>query len=693
MKNSIALLALLGTLLFSACGGDRGGDSEPQLQGIFSLHTAGGSGGLHGGYGGNGGFISILKEGGIGDLMIARSGKVDAAFTPSSLSINLGSNPLIITSDTVISIVTIVPPEGTPYLLANNSSLYISDGEKLTGNRQPVTGLRVLAGATLTLGPNFSTWSRLVIPGHVENHGVITTKDISALQRGHLELSTAKYLGTGKIDTVARVDGQSGGNVFVYATGDIIHTGLITTAGASAETGQGGAGGKVEIYAGAVLENTGPIETSGGNAVSGVGGEGGYIDLVGYYGLRNSGYLSTVGGDGATRGGNGGWIWLEVYTEGDLRSVGDINSSGGDSNVGKGGDGGEVDIYAYGGTLRHNAELHTAGGSSQNGHGGQGGSIIFATFQGWNVATPPGDILVSGNLATAGGSAGSTGNGGNGGSVDFYLGNYAEENPTLEKNQRLALLGYQNLDAGGGSGNFGGSGGDVLLLSDHGYSNPGLLSNEAEIVTRGGSVAAGSVILPAHGGKGGNVYLEAYADPVNSANPRGTKVNNAGTIDAVGGEGLESDGRYWWAGSGGEVVLYGADTLTNSGKIATRGGDDRGIAGGVSGFGGEGNWIVLIADGPLVNSGTLDAGGGYGEYRGGGAGGVYLLGLQRVSNSGDLYARGGNARPSLFGSRGGDGGFVEIGLLAQFGDVINTGSVFVQGGAGSMAGIDGALAD
>jgi hypothetical protein len=655
------------------------------------MHAGGGNGGLQGGLGGNGGWVTAVKEGGTGDLMVVRSGVVDAAFTPSVPSVSLGSNPLAITADSVIAVATVVPPAGTPYLLANDSSLYISDGEKLQGNRPPITGLRIAPGVTVTLGLNHPSWSRLSLANDVENHGTITTEDVNALQRGHLELSAAGYLGSGTIDAGGRTDGQSGGTVFLYMTGDILQHGQIRTTGASAASGQAGAGGAVELYAGAALENTGSINTAGGEAGGGTGGNGGYIDLVGYYGLRNAGRLYSTGGAGATGGGNGGWIWLEVYTEGELRSAGDIDSSGGSSLGGNGGNGGEMDIYAYGGSIRHNGNLMSGGGDSQGGHGGNGGYFIFGTFQGWNVATAPGDILVSGHLVSAGGSAGPVGNGGNGGTFDFYIGNFAEENPALEQNQRLALLGYQSLDARGGDGNFGGSGGEVQLLCDYGYANPGQLTNEAEIVTRGGSAAAGSAILPAHGGKAGDVYLEAYADPQKAANPLGTRVINAGSIDAAGGEGVESDGLYWWAGSAGYVLLYGAEGLTNSAEIIARGGDDRGADGGATGFGGGGNWIVLMADGPLINSGRLDASGGHGEYRGAGAGEVYLNGRQDVSNSGDIHARGGNARTSLFGSLGGDGGWVEIGLLGGTGKVTNSASVFLQGGAGATPGVSGNL--
>jgi hypothetical protein len=502
-------------------------------------------------------------------------------------------------------------------------------------------------------------------------------------------MACGQYVGSGTIDTAGHNAGQNGGNVFLYATLAIQQQGQIRTAGAATASGQAGAGGAVELYAGAALENIGGIDTAGGAATSGRGGNGGYIDLVGYYSLRNAGRLSSIGGAGAAGGGIGGWIWLEVYTEGDLRSAGEIVSSGGDSSGGAGGHGGEVDIYAYGGSIRNNAAISAGGGEGEGGHGGNGGYIIFGTFQGWNVATPPGDILVSGNLNTSGGSSGPTGNGGNGGSIDFYIGNYAEANADLEQNQQLALLGYQSLAAGGGAGNYGGSGGTLQMLCDNGYVNPGPLTNEAEIITRGGSVAAGAVILPAHGGAAGDVYLEAYADPLNAANSKGTKLSNVGGVDATGGEGLESDGTYDWAGGAGEVLFYGAEGLSNRGEIVARGGDDRGNDEGVTGFGGKGGWITLMADGPLINSGRVDAGGGDGQYRGGNAGYIYLLGRQSLSNTGDSHARGGNARTSLFGSLGGAGGWVDIGLLGGTGNVNNSGSVFVQGGAGSMPGVNG----
>lgn len=480
----------------------------------------------------------------------------------------------------------------------------------------------------------------------------------------------------------------------MYASTLVVNRGDILTSGMGNSLGDGGFGGDVELYGQSSLENSGVINTAGGSAsgASGLGGDGGYIDLVGDIALNNSGSLTASGGNGIDVGGLGGWVWLEVFTEGDLRNSGAIDTTGGDATAGSGGLGGEVDIYAYGGSLYHNAPVTTSGGNTTDSlaDGGNGGYIAIGTFQGWNVATPAGDLVISGSLDTSGGSAApaGSGNGGYGGTVDFYVGNYAVDDPAQELNQRLRLLGYKGIDTGGGSGNFGGSGGEVDLLCDYGYVNPANLVNEAAISTRGGSVAAGALSLPSYGGKGGDVYLEAYADPFNIANPQKTRVVNSGSIDATGGTSLEFDGSVAWGGSAGYVLLYGPEGVTNGGSITSVGGADGGTDGGATGIGGMGNWIVLFSEGPLVNTGVCDASGGAGEYRGGNGGEVHLAG-EAVSNSGAMIARGGNANPGLFGSVGGSGGYIEIASPVAGGSVTSPVSYAVSGGSGATGGSAG----
>jgi hypothetical protein len=672
----LAMMVVFPTvLLMTACGGGGGGDvSSTSSPGIHSLVTAGGDGGENDGYGGLGGAIEIIKEGGTGDVAVLSSGEVDASFPPSSLTPDSGVNPLVIQSDTLVSVAATEPAVGIPYLQSGKEYIYISDGNGTLGNEPRVTGLVVDEGATLTLELNSTLDSSvepaasLIVTNDIDNRGTITTVDSDPTQRGHLVLKPFSYFGTGTLDTSAIQEGQSGGDVYLYATGDIVNRGAIHTLGADSSVGTAGYGGDVEMYTNGIVENSADIVTAGGRATSsvGYGGDGGYVDMVGYTGLNNAGDMNANGGNGHDGGGSGGWIWLEVYSEGDLRNSGNFTTVGGTAQIGAGGDGGEIDAYAYGGGLYSSGSMTTDGGDTDStvNDAGNGNYINLGVFPSDSLVTPPGDLSLTGSLSTAGGSvlSGGQGNGGSGGLIGVYIANYSELDPMMEQEQRLRLFNYKTLDTRGGHGNFGGSGGNVDIISDFGYDNPGNLVNEASVVTRGGDAVPNGMTIPAFGGKGGDVYIEAYADDLNDPNPQGTKVLNRRGINAVGGSNLEFDGDvdYWWAGSGGYVFLTGADSVNNSGAIAAYGGNDSGDDGGATGYGGSGGVIYLFSGRDMTNSGQCDVAGGNGEYRGGDGGEIYAVGNLNTSNNGIMIADGGMADSALFGAVDGDDGTVYV---------------------------------
>ena len=701
IKRSVAVLLVLSFHVFLfACGGDGGVTSTTSeavsgAAGIFTINTSGADGGPDGGSGGDGGYVGIyMPYGSIGALQVMSSGAADASFTPTASTPNLGDNPLAITVDTTITVEAAEPAAaGTPYLLMNNSNVYISDGDPAPDI--PVTGISVAAGTTLTVELNYTTYARVALSNDMDNHGTITTVDFDPTQRGNLQLYLNSYHGNSTIDTSGTQDGQHGGYVQITPVYYFFNHGTINTSGADSTTGAAGDGGDVVIYTtggyGIGIENTGNITANGGTASAGgtSGGNSGHLDWQTELSIHNSGNLSCRGGDGVESGGDSNGMYFAVNAIGNLSNSGDLNTSGGTGATG--GFGGSIDMYAYGGGIVNSGNLTTKGGDTTDPSfdGGPGGSIYVYVFYSPFGPTdaPAGNIMFSGNVDASGGlavtDALATGNGGSGGSFEIE-GNY----DSYPSGQRIALLGYAGIDASGGGGNYGGTGGDVELYCDYGYvylsdadfySPSCNITNEADVNAAGGSVLA-TATTPAYGGSGGsvNIWTDQY---YGMFDPDIDKVVNSGNIDTSSGTNLES-GEYE---SAGNVWIWGYNGVTNSGNITARGGDDLGT----DGTGNDGNDVQLYAElGPVSNSGNLGTDGGDGEFLGGYAYAIELFGPE-VSNSGALTANGGDADPSLADSEGGVGGDVTLFSPDGMQGITQTGTVSNDGGTGETPGPDG----
>lgn len=717
IKRSVAVLLVLSFHVFLfACGGDGGVTSTTSeavsgAAGIFTINTSGADGGPDGEYGGDGGdVVVIMPAGSMGELQVMASGAADASFTPSTSTPNLGDNPLNIMADTTIEVLDPAvpgdePADGTPYMVAGTSTVFIwnitgTENWATQAGRTTVTGISVALGTTLTLRLNYTTYAWVTLSNDIDNHGTITTVDVDATQRGDLRLDLASYHGNSTIDTSGTLDGQSGGYVQIYPSVYFFNHGTINTSGADGKPDplgtSGGDGGFVEIYANYGIENSGNITTSGGTASGAVtsGGSAGYLDLQADYSLYNSGNLNCSGGDGVDSGGDSNWMYFAVNAIGNFHNSGYLDTSGGDATAGNGGSGGSIDMYAYGGDIVNSGNLTTKGGDTTDAssEGGSAGDIyLYVEYASFLVEAPAGDILFSGNVDASGGlavtDALAAGNGGSGG--DFVIEGDYDSYPL---GQRIALLGYAGIDASGGNGNEGGSGGYVVLYCDYGYDwltgldTPSCnITNEAAIDATGGSVV--DTATTGYGGPGGGVliYTDFY---YGMYGPDIDKVTNSGNIDTSSGTNLESNDYE----SAGYVFIWGFNGITNSGNITARGGDDLGTDGGTTGYGNDGGDVWLYAGlGPVSNSGDLSTDGGYGEYAGGYAYydyGIVLFGPQ-VSNSGALTANGGDADPLLAGSEGGEGGTVELLSPDGMQGITQTGTVSNHGGTGVTSGSDG----
>jgi hypothetical protein len=380
--------------------------------------------------------------------------------------------------------------------------------------------------------------------------------------------------------------------------------------------------------------------------------------------VNNSGNLTASGGDGIDAGGSGNQIYFDVDDAGDLRNSGDLDTTGGNATNGNAGDGGDAEFYAYSGAVINSGNVTTTGGNTTEAasDGGYGGDIyVYVDYDGHYESTPAGDILFSGNVDTTGGDAVASGTGSGGSGGDFEIEGYYYYYPM---GQRVALLGYEGpITTSGGDGNYGGDAGDVELACDYGdtdldYYTPSCnITNEVAITGRGGNVVAGASTTPADGGDGARVDIETdYSYGMFDSDL--DHVVNSGDIDVSGGASLASTTAS--SGDGGDVWIWGYNSVTNSGDITAVGGNDPDTNGGTDGYGNRGGDIELYSElGTVENSGHLTSDGGDGEYRGGDANNIDLFGTAIV-NSGVLDANGGDADPALAGSVGGDGDDVEL---------------------------------
>ena len=625
------------------------------------------------------------------------SGSADADFSSITPDANLGSNPLDITTGITVDVFAEdadEPVAGTPYLIEDNGRLFVSDGNTVLGDEDPVTGVSVSSGVTLTLGLNYTTYARISFDNDVSNSGVVTTVDVDEFHRGGLHIYPASYVGQAdsRIDTAGTQDSQNGGNVLISADYSVYNHGTINTSGSDSVDDDAAIGGHVELYADNLVQNTGDIDSSGGDAPNGDGGRGGNIDLASDFGnMYNSGSLANHGGAGQL-GGNGGQI--NLYAVGDMLNSGDINAQGGVGGADDGGNGAGIEMFAYGRKLVNSGSVLAMGGNTTDADsdGGDGGELyVYAEYGPVNRNAPAGGLFVSGNIDLSGGDAVATGygDGGAAGSVDVqvYGSNYPSE-------VGLVFRGYTDIDTTGGDANFGGSAGNVLIFNDSVKANAGVyvpsgnVTNEADVTARGGNVVAEAETIPADGGSGGNFRLETE-DKYGYINPDLEIATNKGNVDVSGGNGLEST--MTDSNRSGSIWLWGYNGVSNTGNITANGGTDLGTDGDVTGYGGYANDIGMYAElGQASNSGSITNNGGAGEYRGGRSDGFELYGAT-VSNSGVISSNGGNADASLEGSVGGSGGWVEFFSPGGVAGVTHSGSVSHTAGTGETTHDDGAF--
>ncbi len=249
--------------------------------GQYTIDTSGGAGVA--GNGGTGGDVGLeINDGSLGgNILVFATGVADAGFDLPAVTTTLGTNPLEVTltgADTggnvVLAVMDAEPDAGTPYLVDGNRRIYVSDGNGVLGDEDPVTGLEISAEVILTLELNYgSTRARIDLDNAVVNRGTLTTALTGGGDRGELEVNCDTYYGAaGSMIDLAGPDGdggpgRNGGWLNLKANdgdwgptenaGSIVNLGAIDTSGGDGTAG--GGAGSIYLYANLWAVNTGSL--------------------------------------------------------------------------------------------------------------------------------------------------------------------------------------------------------------------------------------------------------------------------------------------------------------------------------------------------------------------------------------------------------------------------------------------------
>ncbi|MEN6446818.1 MAG: Ig-like domain-containing protein [Syntrophaceae bacterium] len=631
--------------------------------------ATGGSGDFNNG--GHGGSLIVHS---MRNLKVTKQGALDTSFSIPVLTQNLGSHPAIVATNTEVFVETSEPAFGVLYMVEGDENLYISDGNGVLGpyesnpQHDVATGLQVNAGVTLLLN---------------SNHGVYD------LGRDDTEEELAYY----KPIPIC----------CLYFGSDVVVNGTIMT---KPVPGGGFYGsnckGSLSLETGRyfIVAQTGVIDLSGdqGSPFPLYGGYGGMLKIHADYAVELRGLLNTSGGKGTTWGGDAGLIKIT----GDLAGIyvsdtGMLKALGGEGEGG--GDGGEVLLRNDGCDIYSAGTISTMGGHSLRGDAGDGGKIKITV--GDDAAT--GNLIVSGDLNSTGGTCDERGEGGDGGSIKLTA---------LSGNMKLSGKIWANGGDALGYQNDGGDGGDIYLNATHHRDAEGRGTGLIQVTN---DIAANGGMGEASGGCGGKIKIETTMAYIDVAPTHDVELIGYQTIDVSGGYGSQ------FGGHAGSLALYTSEkdrripeyyagSILNETDVLAVGGNGPGNKGG------SGGHVLMVtcgdeADGAatITNSGNIDitdGDGAYGVvdeeyypqamtlerdriqlpagYLFEGRHFVMILGLDDVENSGTIDANGGNAALDLWGADGGD-----IIIVSGLGNASNLNTVSAFGGNGPDYGGDG----
>lgn len=553
-----------------------------------------------------------------GDVKVKKTGTVDTSFSIPSYAYHFGSNKATVTVDTTVKL------QGTDTIAAGDLYLISGDTNLYVSNGETgtvVSGLEVKPGVTLTVPANWDTWAYFIFEQSVQIDGTVRT----AADAVDLDMES--------------------GSLFIVGS-----RGVVTTKSSNA----GVDGGDIYLYSESVFINKGVIDASGSDNTGGNGGNAGYAWADADSLLYNTGTLLSMGGDGSVNGGSGNGIGLYSYFA-SVYTSGVLDCSGGDGAGGSGG---------YAGT-EYGIDLQAG-----------------ADYEG---SRSIGSLVVGGTLTANGGN----GTGGNGGQASLIL--LESNGGKLWTSAAITARG----GAGTGAGNYGSNGGWVRMFADYGEFD-GEFSVDTWGIKITGNIDLSGGPGVTFGGWGGRLEVRN--------NISGADIPTGPAVQMVGYKGLSMNGgsgyNGGWAGGyfyGGGYMIMTRDWFTGYGVALPVGSISNGVpaslvggsadsAAGTGGLGGMVQFMTLnyMGHGGEVtaqNSAPIDVSGGDG-YSALYAGGVFIYGYNKTSNSGVITALGGD------GAIGGYGPGYEwygIYLMSSY-DVLNSGAIKGSGGFGVQQG-------
>lgn len=557
----LSFIIMICMAMISACSrsSNNGGGSNSMVNAV------GGTGAN--GSGGEGGYFYVESDGAI---KVLKSGSADASFTmPAESSYNFGLHGYTVSGNEEILLDTAVPANYNGLYVSKDTQwrLYKADGTGSAGSPNldyTVTGLRVPAGATLTINADNNYYAGSYLGAYLEFDNDIVIDGTLKTGTGYnyiyfynADSYSNNIVVTGNVTT----SGADEGWVWFAAGKHFYNSGTIDASGGDNATGDGYKSYGIYIYAytGSVYSRD-TLKANGGNGGNGAGGDAYYIYLYGGYNEDNS---------------------VDPINGGSVIVSGTIEAKGGNGTGGNGGSNGYSEFNTYGGDMKVNASFNISGGNA-TGTGHTGGAPYGAWFYCYGEDyRDVGVCQISGVFNVSGGNGDTGGDGG-------YVGvsSQADDNaqglaPDVE------FLGFDDINVSGGDGTTqGGNANSSYAYNLYTYAtyNDDLsvdlpakaIISEANVTAKGGNASASGGI----GGTGGYVglatdYDSQYRTTITTVTQSGTIDNSGGNATASGGIGGNSykiflgSGNYGWCWN----VTTTGNLISNGGNGALQGGN------------------------------------------------------------------------------------------------------------------------
>ena len=708
----------------------------------YRISANGGNGSI----GGGGGYISIAKANSSAAIRVVNTDTVVLDPQLPAISADLGTNPAVISTDTLLSDIEVsggTVATGELYLYRGGMYRYDGATAEVDGDVEPVygsessevTGLEVGAGATLTLqaGEGYTSFENdVVVKGTLTSggEGSLSLEAYAVLNEGYiknpgnsLSINAALISNSGDIDTSAEAgSGQGGGYISLYALA-IDNSGALLSEGASlseenAEEGTfSGSGGYISLAGGVGVLNSGSIDTSAApNTHPSNGYSSGSVSIYGGLVIANTGSIDTSG-EATTADSYGTPAGsVQIQLAGGLTVIEEEFDS---EDIPAG-----IDLSAITPMLVNTGDITANGGATTSDHlrAGSGGYIYLTaietgseynseteTYETVNYYDTDVQVAISGNFSSNGGDNTAEMNidtytgasGGYGGGLGIM--HYSSQTSTTE----TQLLGYESISAQGGDAPYRAGSGGAVLIDGTGGGYGGIriaVEEEAEesviaapvnlvsdINVSSGTLIDGNVEDYAYAAYGGYIQIGHYYSE--DAEPAAVSIEANLTADSTS---VSSDTPmiYGSGGEGGEILMFASGDLTFTGAISALGADAT-FTGTESEAeyvaGGEGGDVSAYSSAGNVSlNSTVNLAGGSGLDRAGNAGEMYVSSDSgSITIAGSLTLDGGDADATLESSFGGNGG--DLYMYSETGAYNLSASYTITGGSGVSGGLLGSI--